>query len=424
MTQNETRLSKHYAGKIFLALILMKIGAAGAVSAMTLNFVAPIVKELGSEVSAFTMMISINAIAMAMLYTTASRFLIQKRMGLVMGFASLVEVIGLALMSTYTSVHMFYFSGALIGGAQAFTGFVAIPIVVNMWFKKRTGSVLGFIVAIGSGATILYGLLSAQLITSLGWRAAYLVLAGMALVITVPAVFLLVKSPAEAGSSPFGEEAARLTPGLAQPVASEWSLDKEKAFRMPLLYLAWLTCILYSIGSGVTGYLTPFATLELGMTINQGALVGMLLSLGSILASLILGRINDHHGPRAGMLWGSAATTLGFVLIFLSYRYTGMVYPSAFIVGLGGMSMYTVQSPLLVRNVVGGRDYSRIWATMMIGNSLIGGGLYSSIGLFYDKLGSFRGAFFLIILLFNLALLTGSIALNKGKEYREANPTG
>ena len=161
-------LKSHYSIKILVALVLVKLGTAGAVSAMTANFVEPIVKELGCDVSEFTMTISINAIAMALLYTTSAKILITKRLGLVFGIASLIDVIGLALMGTYHSVPMFYFSGGLINASQAFTGFVAVPIVVNMWFKKKTGTVLGIIIAVGSAATIGYGLLAAQFITKIG----------------------------------------------------------------------------------------------------------------------------------------------------------------------------------------------------------------------------------------------------------------
>lgn len=411
----------HYAWKIMTACILIKVGTAGAVSAMTGNFVAPIIRELGCQVSEFTMLISINAISMALLYMTASRLLTTKRIGLVMGIASMAEVVGLALMATYRTVFMFYVSGAIIGVAQAFTGFVSIPIVLNMWFRKKTGTVLGIIVAVGSAATIGYGLLSAQLITSFGWRTAYLILAAMALVITVPAVFLIIKSPAEAGCEPYGaqeEPQQEQKPAIA---AYGWSLTRKQSFRLPLLYIAWMACILYSYGSGVAGYVTPFATMELGQTINFGARVGMFLSLGGILCSLVLGWINDKFGVKAGLLWGAVTTTAGFLLMFLSYRSPAYAYLASFIVGLG-MSMYTVQCPLLARSIVGGKHFSDIWALMMMANSLIGGGLYSSIGLFYDKTGSFKGAFIMAIALFIAAFLLGSLAIDMGSRYRLKHP--
>jgi len=414
-------LRTHYAGKIALACVLIKIGTTGAISAMMGNFVAPIVRELGCQVSELTMMISLNAVAMALMYTTASKLLIRKKIGMVMGIASLVEVIGLAMMAFYRNVYLFYCSGALIGAAQSFTGFVSIPIVVNMWFKKKTGTVLGAIIAIGSAATIIYGLLSAQLITWYGWRTSYLILAAMALIITVPAVFLIIKSPQEAGCRPYGEDEA--SESAQSPLLShnDWSLTRKQAFRLPLVYVAWLCCIFYSYGSGVSGYIVPFTTMELSQSINFGARTGMFLSLGGIACSLILGKINDKFGPKAGLLWGSGMTMLGYGLMFFSYQTPACAYLASFVVGLG-MSMYTVQCPLLARHIVGTRHYSEIWAIMMVANSLIGGGLYSTIGLFYDKLGSYRGAFIMAIGLFAAALLVGSLAIDQSKRIKQRSP--
>ncbi|NLO85453.1 MAG: MFS transporter [Clostridiales bacterium] len=409
----------HYAWKIVIACILMKVGTGGACMAAIGNFIAPITSELGCQVSQFTMFTSIQAVSMALLYTTAARFLITKRIGLVIGFASVLEVIGLALMSTYRTVEMFYISGAMIGIAQAFTGFVTTPIILNMWFRKKNGTVLGIVTAIGTAATMLYTLLSVQLITAVGWRNAYLIMAAMATVITIPGVFILIKSPEEVGCKPYGadEEADDHVAVAAAAQDSAYDLTRKQAFRMPLLYIAWAACVLYSYGSGIAGYSTSFATMELKQTINFGALVGVISSLGGTLGSLAVGRINDKFGIKAGLLWGTVTTGLGYMLMFLSYRNPIFVYVAIFIVGLGS-SMYMVQCPLLARNIVGTKHYSQIWSLMMMINSLIGGGLYASIGLFYDKLGSYRGAFVMGIALYAAAAILGSISIALSKKRR------
>lgn len=419
--QNKGKL--HYAWKIVMACILLKVGTGGAVMAATGNFITPIVKELGCPVSALTMFVSIEAVAMALLYTTASRILTTKRIGLVMGIASLAEVIGLGLMSSYHNVYMFYFSGALIGVAQAFTGFVAVPIVLNMWFRKKTGTVLGIVVAVGSAATVGYGLLSALLIANFGWRSSYLILAAMALVITVPAVFVLIKSPKEVGCEPYGADDPDVfdSPASKAPASgnSEWGLTRKQAFSAPFLYFAWAACLFYSYGSGVSGYIATFSTMELGQSIYFGARAAMCMSFGGIACSLMLGYINDKFGVKAGLVWGAFFTTLGYVVMLMSFQNPVLVYPAAVAVGLGS-SMYTVQCPLLARSVVGSKHYSDIWSIMMMANSLIGGGLYSSIGLFYDKGGSYSGAFVMGMALYIGALVVGVLSINLSKKHKTA----
>lgn len=404
----------HYAWKIVIACILMKLGTGGACMAAVGNFITPIVQELGCQVSQLTMFTSIQAISMALLYTTAAKMITTKRIDLVLGISSVLEVIGLALMSTYRTVQMFYISGVIIGVAQAFTGFVAIPIVLNMWFRKKNGTVLGIVTAVGTISALIYTLLSAWLITAFGWRNAYLIMALLAAVITIPAVFLLVRSPSQVGCEPYGAEEAEQEEKAAADCSGD-SLTPKQAFRLPLLYIAWMACVMYSYACGVAGYTTTFSTMELGQPIKFGALVGVFSSLGGTLSSLVVGKINDRYGVKAGLLWGAVTTGLGYMIMMLSFRNPYYVYPAIFVVGLGN-SMYQVQCPLLARSIVGSKHYSDIWALMMMVNSLVGGGLYASIGLFYDKLGSYRGAFIMATLLYCMAGILGAVSINKSKK--------
>lgn len=415
----EKQNGRHYAYVILTACVILKIGA-GAVAACTANFIAPVVREFGCLVSEFTLMTSIMAISMSLLYTTAAKTLDKLPIGRVMGIAAACEAVGVALLATYPSIGWFYLSGVLIGGAQAFTGLVATPIVINMWFKKKTGTMLGIVIAVQQVATVGFGLLSGQLITNLGWRSAYLVLAAV-VAATVPFLLFLMKSPAQAGCRPYGaeEEApdGEDTPKL-HPVKEEWGLTLKQALRKPAFWIAWITCILYSYGTAGFSHFASYSTLELGESTNFGAWAGMCMSLGGIVCSVLLGRINDKFGVKAGLLWGAVFSILGFGVAILAKNNHYLVFPGAFITGLA-YSMYTVQCPLISRTIVGSRHFSEIWAVMMVANSLIGGGLCFTIGLFYDKMGSYAGAFLMCSGLFLLALLTGSVAVSMAKKYRE-----
>lgn len=127
----------HYAWIVFLSCIFLKIGVGGVVYCIAGNFVTPVVQDMGCTVSQFTMVVSIEAAAMALTYTTASKILNKKKIGRVMGTAALAQVLGVAWMGVCQTVEMFYLSGVVIGIGVAFTGFVAIPMVVNMWFEKK-----------------------------------------------------------------------------------------------------------------------------------------------------------------------------------------------------------------------------------------------------------------------------------------------
>ena len=406
----------HYAWIVFASCILLKIGLGGVVMCIAGNFVTPVVQEFGCSVSAFTMLVSVEAAAMALMYTTAAKTIAKGHVGKVMGIAALAQVIGIGLMATYKSVFPFYISGAIVGVGVAFTGYVAIPVVVNMWFKKKAGTILGIIIAAENIAMILYTKLSAVLITAFGWRGAYGILAAICLVVSVPAVFFLIKSPEEVGVQPYGaEEAPADSPAAA---VSEWGFTRKQALRMPLFYIVWFTCMLYSVGCGVQQYIANFATMELGKSIDFGANAAMLMSCGCVICSVCLGYINDKFGVKAGLIWGFVFIALGYGTMIASIGNPMLCMLASFLVGLGG-SMYTVQCPLLAKTALGEKDYSSIWSLMMMGNSMVGALSFSSIGLFYDVGGSYVGAFLMAICLYGTAVLIGAFALNKSKQLRK-----
>ncbi len=409
-----TRLKNFsYAWVVFISLIFLKLGVGGAIYGITGNFVAPVVRELGCTVSQFTMVVSIQAAVMAFMYTTAARVIKKKKIGRVMGLATLVQVLGVAWMGTCQRVELFYLSGVVIGVGASFTSFVTIPIVVDMWFQKRAGLVLGLIVAAENIATILYSLLTAELIVRCGWRLTYLLIAAISLFLSAPAAFFLIKTPGEAGCPPYGAETQEKEK-KAEPV---WGMTKKEAVRNPVFYLVWIIGMCYSISYSVQQYIAAFATMELGQSIAYGARAAAYMSFGFIISSMMLGFINDRFGAKAGLGYGAMCILLGYGLMTLSIRVPSLCILAALIVGFGG-SMYTVQCPLITRMVLGSKDYSSIWSFMMMGNSMIGALSFSLVGLFYDWGGSYRGAFFMAISLYIIAFIVGSAAIRMGKRLR------
>ena len=408
----------HYAWVVLGCCMLMAFAGMGVITSACGNFVTPVVEELGCSVSSFTMFISIQAASMALLYTTASRVLTTRPIGKVVACALSLQFAGMALMGTYRSIRWFYLSGLLTGVGSAFALYIALPIIINMWFKKRAGFALGLVMSCGSASGILCNLLSAQLISSLGWRSAYLILALGGAVITVPAIFFLLKTPEEKGISPYGaDEPDTPAPVSSAPSGAEWGLTRREALHSPMFYLAWLTCLCYSAASSVAGYAATFTTMELGQSIRFGSLATACVSLGMIGCGFVLGVLNDRFGAKAGLIWGAVFNLIGFSGMILSIGNVSFLLPACTILGLGG-SMYTVQAPLIARSVLGPRHYSEIWSVMMIGNSLMGALSFGPMGLFYDRTGSYLGAFLLAMFLFTAALFTGWAALSLSARFR------
>lgn len=411
---------RHYAWTIVVCCVLVYF-TTSVVTVSLGNFISPVVNDFGIQVRQLTLTNSIECAVMAVLYPVAGKVLNTKKLSVVVPSALFLMLLGMFLMGSYSSVYGFYLSGVMIGIGSAFTQFLAMPLIINMWFRKKTGTALGICVSCGNAFGIIFNLISAQLIVRVGWRSAYHILPIIPLVIALPYVMTHLKSPAEVGCRPYGAEEADAEALAAANAGKAWGVTRHQAFRLPMLYLAWMVCLCYSVGSSVPNYIATFSTMELGTSVELGSIASSIYSVGSVCCGFLLGRINDRYGVKAGMTWGMVFMALGMGGLIFSIRNGALLIPACFLTGFGGLNMYSVQAPLVARTVVGDLHYSDIWSVLMIGNSMIAALVYSPIGGIFDATGSFTGAFVLGMVMYTAALVFGIMALNMSRKYRAAH---
>ena len=411
MKKEKKRL--HYAWVILGCCICLAFGCSGIVMSSGGNFVTPVVTELDIPVSAFTMFISFEAAVMAFLYPFATKILTTRNIGKVLAASAGIQFFSVALMSLYRHVYFFYLSGVLIGIGASVTGFMALPIIINMWFHKNAGIALSIGSSFGRISSIVMSIVTGFLIAGIGWRLSYLVMAVMGTVITIPVMLIFVKRPEEVGCLPYGEGQPQKN---AEPVvAAEWGPTLKEAVKTPAFYVMWLTSMIFSATLGLGGYMANFTTMQLGLPIQTGAVAASVFGVGCVCCNLALGYLNDRFGARAGLTWGCSFSSLGCVFLLLAINNSSLLIPACLILGLGS-GLYHVQTPLLVRRVLGGKHYTSIWPIIMMGNSLVGAFTYSSIGLFFDYQNSYKNAFIACLALMPLALTLGCLSVSLGKK--------
>jgi len=100
------------------------------------------------------------------------------------------------------------------------------PVLIN-WFGKRRGLAIG-LGQIGGGLSFAYGLLIESVISWLGWRPAYLVMAGILVAILLPLfIIFLYHRPEDKGLIPYGTTEQPAIEGLKaveSTVVRDWTL--------------------------------------------------------------------------------------------------------------------------------------------------------------------------------------------------------
>src|SRR5438094_3748560 len=202
--------------------------------------------------------------------------------------------VGLALASTAKNLVEGYAAYSLGVGLGCGCAYVPAVGAVQRWFVRRRGFASGLAVAgIGVG-TLVMPPLASLLISALGWRGAYLVLAVLALVVGGGMALLIENDPRGRGLNPDGDEQAQSVQAGGTSVR-----DAIRSGRFISLYAACLIC---SFGVFVPFvHLVPFAR-DHDIAASTAALLLSAVGIGSTAGRFFLGAIADRTGRERSLL--------------------------------------------------------------------------------------------------------------------------
>ncbi|MBO6603178.1 MULTISPECIES: MFS transporter [Paracoccaceae] len=293
----------------------------------------------------------------------------------------IAAAIGVALSFAFAaltgSVLMLSIAQVIVGFGSA-TSFGPLIADISHWFLRRRG----IAVAVAASGNYLSGaiwpFLLAGVLEEQGWRVAYLLLAGVVLLVMLPLSLLLRRSvphmPANDGVIAVPGRAGRVsfTPGQLQMLLAAAGIACCMAMAMPQVHIVAL-CV------------------DLGYGPTVGAEMLSLMLLGGVASRLVSGFVADLLGGVRTLLIGSV---LQCIALFLFLPFDGLVslYLVSLVFGLaqGGI---VPSYAIIVREYMPAREAgARVGAVMMatiIGMAL--GGWMS--GWIYDMTGSYQMAF-------------------------------
>lgn len=225
----------------------------------------------------------------------------------------------------------------VIGMSGAATSVLGYLAILPQWFDRRLGLAIGLaMVGLGIG-TIVMPALSQFLITGIGWRGAYQVLAGMSLMGALMA-FALTKEK-KGGSTTSREHARDMNVDDASPHAGT------KLLRIAVIFLS---AFLASTAVLSLGPHLPALLIDRGISAHDAARSASLVGFGILIGRLASGMLVDRvHAPIVACLFFAAGAT-GFVLLKQFESYPSALCASV-LVGLavgaeGDLLSYMVRS--------------------------------------------------------------------------------
>lgn len=280
----------------------------------------------------------------------------------------------LVLASFYTmdgSLPGFYARFVALGALGLGTTHVAFARVIALWFDRRRGMALGVALAgVGVGGVIL-PVFCQWLIAAFGWRLAYVALALLILLVTLPVMALTIRdTPAQMGLAPDGDAVGSDSARAAETLATLGATIHE-ARRDHTFWLMLVTFFLVGVSlQAMMLHLVPLLRAR-GVGAETAALAQSTIFAGLLVGRLVTGWLMDRFfAPRVALAF-LLAPIVGIAMLAL-----GASGPAAFaaaaLIGIAAGAEVDVIAYLTSR-YFGLRQYSRIYGTFYSLYSLGGG---------------------------------------------------
>ncbi len=391
---------------------------AGAFTLMALNygtrytfgiFVQPLTADNGWSRSVVSLAASIHLLVYAAGGIFAGRLLDRVAPRWIATIGAVVSAAGFFLGAVVETPWQFYFAyGVLYGFGSSWTGTVTMVSSVGKWFVRRRGLAIGISSMGVSLGTMVLTPATALMLSHFSWRTTFFL---MGLVLLVPGVLiaqLLMRRtvPEAYGLAPDGERPAEEHRGglpppsaPAAPVAASWNRKDGRFWTLALCHgtavMAALMVFVHQVPYAVDQGIDPMAA---------AASLGT-LGFAGLLGQFFFGWISDRMGdPKYSAAVGYAFMAAGTVLL-LEARTIAMLLAYSLVFGFG----YGCLGPLLPIIAADRFGRQRIGAVFgLLTFFVVGaGGCLGPLlgGLIYDATGSYRYAWWLLLL-----SLAGAIA--------------
>ncbi|WP_180326675.1 MFS transporter [Raoultibacter phocaeensis] len=409
----EKKKGIHYAWLIVVGCCFMQACCLGLMMNSAGIFYTPVTEDLGIGLGPLALYVTVYFFVTTFTYPFVARILPKYNINVVLSVAVAICCIGMGLMSTYTEVWQWYFSGVLYGIGGAFVFVVAATVLIENWFDKKRGLALGITQCFSGIGGAVFPLVGTMLINQIGWRSTYLILAVVAAVLVLPwTLFVFKYKPADKGLKPYGYEEKRTDEGKA--VAMYPGVSAKKA----LLTIAFWALFLYGgVEALMSGYNThlPGFSVSIGLGDMFGSQMLSLSMIGYVFATVIMGWLTDKIGviiPSFITLLITALSLLGFAI----FREQLPLAVCAFFFGTNSV-IITISMATLVSDIFGRRDYAKILSYIRMSGCIAAFGS-SAIGFVYDATGRFDISFYAGVAIIAVCAILVAIAVSQKKKIR------
>ena len=381
-----------------LAAIVLGINNGFTFAGITV-FDSSIIDALGIEVGALKLRDTYTYLAAALFAPLMGA--LADRIGakslLIIGSALLAMVF--FLYSKIGSTAEIYGLHVMMGVGLATGGLMMCVVLVSRWFDRRRGLALGILVAGSSLGNALLPQLNTALIDAYGWRDAFLWVAIAPVLSALIVLFLIREPPRPTATS------------AASGGADAFGLTFAETLRSPAFWLTGAIAFttFFSL-MGLSANLMLHMEYDLALPPERADDALLILFVTAFVSKLAAGIGSDRLGVKPILVAGIGLMVVGVGM--MTPMSSTWVWPGVFALGLGWGGLYTLIQ-LLPSHLFGTRALGKILGTITILETLGGATGPFLIGRLYDVFGNYQAAFFLVIGMLSIALLSAMLLRNR-----------
>ena len=260
--------------------------------------------------------------------------------GEILVVGSLVIGFSLMLLSLTQSLIWFYVVYCL--GRMAFVGpfQIAVTSTVANWFIHLRGRAMSFAALAHSLGLTVLPIIAFAVIEFWGWRASWLVIGALVLLVGVlPNLILMIQRPEDVDLSPYTVEGKNSnTSDETNGPDLERSLTRGEALRTPTFWLlVAFSALIYPVQAGVSLHQAPHL-IDRGISMGLAAVAVSAFSLMSAVGGLVFGQLEARFGALRSLAGAAFLMSIGAGIMPMVFDIsTAFVAACVFGAGIGGL---------------------------------------------------------------------------------------
>ncbi len=402
---------KIYHGWLVLVALFIIYSITNGVILNTLPLFYPeLIKEFGWTQDKVTQPAQLLFLVVAIMSPFAGVFIDKFRIKNLMYMGAALILLAFVIFSKIQSHTALLLVYLIFSVGITLSGIIPSMKIITNWFLKNRGLAVGLLLVGSSIGGAIFNPVAGKFIADFGWRNGLLGLGLIAAVfIFAPLLFLVKASPAEA-TTDAGLEFVEIPTQRAN--FSGKPISYGDIFRSGVFYLLlFITGAMWFCIVGIIQHQALFIK-DLNMDIDSAKVLSVFF-LCSVLGKIIFGKLSDVYSKKHIMLLAVIHLTVGaLILSYIKIHPTLLLWIYAVVFGIGFSGTFTMIQLLIAEYYQGG-SYGKVLGVFTMVDTIAGVLGIMTLGKMRTLYGSYDSAFWVLVLLCTLALLSVITLPNK-----------